>query len=317
MNAARRSIKEVSYRPRRVWAARLGGSNLMACSLSVFLHAGAFVGLYRVAYREESRPHLIIPETSFAAAGAMPRAAAPAHPLTLSLDGDRPLHVDTGPIEIQMPRVADAPLDPAADVVPPIASEGLARDALTSVMPAGVATLGPASQFFGQPGNAYKIVYVVDVSASLMYYIDDIVRELRASIEALKPTQQFHVVVAKPGVVDEFEPRRLVPAIRSYKQRADAFIDSFSGPPGAGQADPVQAMQRAFAAGPELIYFLSDGDYKPDVQTELQLTVRKLNEHGRVCINTLGFDLSPKAQTFLEQLARQNGGRSRLVELKE
>ena len=28
--------------------------------------------------------------------------------------------------------------------------------------------IGPVSRFFGQAGNAYKVVYVVDVSASLM-----------------------------------------------------------------------------------------------------------------------------------------------------
>ena len=117
---------------------------------------------------------------------------------------------------------------------------------------------------------------MVDVSASLMIYIDDIVREMRDSIRGLIPTQKFHIVLARPRQVEELASRRLVPAIARYKKEADTFLATIDRIPKPGKADPIEAMRRAFAVGPDLIYFLSDGDYT-DIENELDRELQRLN----------------------------------------
>ena len=47
-------------------------------------------------------------------------------------------------------------------------------------------------------------------------------------------------------------------------------------------------MRRAFAVGPDLIYFLSDGDYT-DIENDLERELQRLNPRKEVCITTIGF----------------------------
>ncbi len=174
-------------------------------------------------------------------------------------------------------------------------------------------TAAPASVFFGQTGNAYKVVYVVDVSASQMIYMDDIVREMRQSLRGLVPTQRFHIVLARPRQVDELSHRRLVPAVSRYTREAAAFLETIDRIPKPGKADPLEAMKRAFAVRPELIYFLSDGDY-PDIEGELERTLDQLNADRAVAITVIGFEPSPRPRALLERIARNHGGHFRSVE---
>jgi hypothetical protein len=88
------------------------------------------------------------------------------------------------------------------------------------------------------------------------------------------------------------------------------------GVPQPGKADPVEAMRRALGAGPELIYFLSDGDY-PDVQEELEKMLVELNAQKGVKITTIGLDPSPGPRSLLERIAQRHGGHFRVVQFKE
>ena len=152
-----------------------------------------------------------------------------------------------------------------------------------------------------------------------MIHIDEIIAEMRRSIRQLIPTQSFHIVLARPGKVEEFAPRRLVPAIGRYKQQAGDYLATIAGVPQPGKADPIEAMRRAFAVEPELIYFLSDGEYA-DVESELEKTLDQLNADKAVAITTIGFDPSrgPDPQrgprALLERIARRHGGHFRVVE---
>jgi hypothetical protein len=146
-----------------------------------------------------------------------------------------------------------------------------------------------------------------------MIYIDEIVKELRGSVRDLLPTQRFNIVLAT-GEVQEFQPGKLVPAISKYKQPAMSFIES-NAIPKIGKADPIEAMKRAFAMSPELIYFLSDGDY-PDVQDQLEATLQQLNAQQQVKITVIGFDPSPKPLALLQRIAHNHGGHFRQVQAK-
>ena len=176
---------------------------------------------------------------------------------------------------------------------------------------------GPISSFFGETGNAYKVVYVLDLSASIsMVYLDHIIPELRASIERLVPLQRFHIILAEAGRVTEFGPKRLVPATKRHTDAAREFVDAINRVPGVGAADPIAAMRRAFAVEPEMIYFLTDGFYT-GIAEELERTLAELNADGAVQITTIGFDAAPAPKALLERIARNHGGHCRFVELEE
>lgn len=295
-------------------AARIARSNSFAWTLSLLLHVGIFLAFYQVVFREAAQPKAhIIPEARL---GAMAPSAQPQSsvPLRLAQQPTPPAEPKDAPNLDELP-VAALPSDKTPSSLVPAQQSPQRSVPLASTAISHAAVTMPVSRFFGLTGNAYKVVYVVDVSASLMIYIEDIGRELRNSIRALVPTQRFHIVLAKPRQVEEFAPRRLVPAIGRYKTESLNFITQVSGIPEPGKADPIEAMRRAFAVEPQLIYFLTDGDY-PDIETDLERTLQQLNPDGNVKITTIGFDPSPGPRSLLERIAREHGGHCRFMEPK-
>ena len=324
---------------RASWAARITRSSAFAWGLSVTLHASLFAALYQTAFRETGQTKRdIVPEARLGA--MLPSSPSP---LTVALRlSERPaptparqnvplrLGEQPGPTPAArqaMPDLAELPLvavtlEKAPDpLTPTVRSPGPSGPGdvttgepapLTSAIIARGPATEPPSRFFGLTGNAYKVVYVVDLSASLMIYIEDVVRELTDSLQGLIPTQRFHIVLAMPRKVEEFGPRRLVPANGQYKAQAVAFVEPLRRPPEPGKADPIEAMRRAFAVGPELIYFLTDGDY-PNIETQLEQELQRLNPHGNVKITVIGFEPSPNPRALLERIAREHGGNCRFV----
>jgi len=309
MGGKRTVLSVVGYRPVPSRARRVLHSNSFAWGVSLGMHAVLFGAFWVAVLREQPTGRkVIIPEARLAAAPgpAVPsraqdirvRLEVPARIPSESPPKMEPLPLTALPIE--RPDWATTPGEPVSAGLTAEISGGVGRAA------------APPARFFGQVGNAYKVVYVVDVSASLMIYIDQIVQQMRESIAALLPTQQFHIVLARPQRVDEFGPRRLVPAIRRYKKEAFAFLDTIERIPRPGKADPIEAMRRAFAVRPELIYFLSDGDYR-DIEQDLERELRRLNAHGTVAITTIGFEPSPGPRALLERIAREHHGHFRVV----
>jgi len=307
--AAGAGAGRLAGRPRSLLA-RVTRSNGFAWGLSLAFHALVFGVLWASVFRNQDGPRReIIPEARL--------AALPGPVINQPLPFPRPAR--ESPAE---PRPPEIPADPgvvaagstAADVLalPPglTASHGTLGEA--APLPTGPAA-APMSRFFGQTGNAYRVAYVVDVSASLMVYTGEIAREMHASIQALVPTQQFQVVLAMPGgEVQEFASGRMVPAIGQYKRQAAAFIERIRSRPAPGAADPIRGLQQALAVRPELIYFLTDGDYR-NIEAELERRLEEMNPRREVRINTIGFDPSPGPRSLLERIARQHGGRCRIV----
>ncbi|MBI4581389.1 MAG: hypothetical protein HY718_16930 [Planctomycetes bacterium] len=306
---------------------RLVRSSAFAWMLSVALHGALFLVFYQLGFgKAASVRRLIIPEARLAVGPApvLPRPDAPVKfasedPGAAARAATRTPRLDELPIvsvESRGPGAAGVVVSgPPLLALPGVDAAGTGTALGSAGAGGGPAAFGPVSRFFGQAGNAYKVVYVVDVSASLMYYTDDIIREMQDSIRDLLPTQEFHMVLAMPREIREFEPRRLVPANARYKGMAYDFMRVIAGVPKPGKADPIEAMRRAFAARPELIYFLTDGDY-PDVESDLESTLKELNRAGDVKITVIGFDPSPAPRALLERIARTNGGHCRFVEPK-
>ncbi len=167
---------------------------------------------------------------------------------------------------------------------------------------------GPGPSFFGLGGRARgarRIVYVVDRSGSMITTFFGVKKELRASVERLKRSQKFHVIFFNEGAPLESKPRRLVPANGKQKNTFYAFLDQVAP---QGNTDPSPAMERAFAVKPDLIYFLTDGEFDPKLLDEL----RKWNADKRVRIFTIAY-VNQMTRAILEKIALENNGEFRFV----
>ncbi|MCH7807975.1 MAG: VWA domain-containing protein [Planctomycetes bacterium] len=167
---------------------------------------------------------------------------------------------------------------------------------------------GSGPKFFGLGGAARgirRIVYVVDRSGSMLDTFEHVRVELERSINELRRSQRFHVIFFNSGEPLENPPKRLVSAIKAQKE---AFFKFLEGIYPAGSTHPARAMGRAFAAKPDLIYFLTDGAFDPDLVRKLD----RWNKGRRVRIFTIAF-FDRSGAPLLERIAREHGGEFKFV----
>ena len=156
---------------------------------------------------------------------------------------------------------------------------------------------------------AAKIVYVVDRSGSMTDSIDFVKAELKRSIAELGDDAEFHIIFYSSGPPVEMPTRRLVHATQRNKDLAFEFVDRIVP---EGETDPSKALQRAFAARPELIYLLTDGEFDRGIVD----LAKRLNVGGRVRVFTIGFlytQPGTPAEGILKQIAGENGGEYKFV----
>jgi len=170
---------------------------------------------------------------------------------------------------------------------------------------------GPSAEFFGSGGNAYRICYVIDRSGSMLDSFEYVRRELKRSINELVPQQQFHVIFFNAGEPVENPPKAMIHATATARQKTFEFLDAIAP---QGQTDPSRALERAFSVipPPELIYFMTDGEFDPSIVEKLQ----RWNRRKRVKINTIAFlyELGDVAGVpLLRRIAREHGGQYKFV----
>lgn len=155
-------------------------------------------------------------------------------------------------------------------------------------VPGGGSGIGPRGAVFGNGGNAYRIVFVCDgtgdMVSSVAYPV--LLRELNATVAKLKPKQSFNVVFFFDGTkFSSVDSGKLLPAIPANTDKLKTFLSNFSG--GLG-TDPRPALTFAFSLKPELVYFLSNGEFdKLASYDEVQAHIRKLNTGNAVRVNTV------------------------------
>ena len=162
-------------------------------------------------------------------------------------------------------------------------------------------------EFFGLGGSAREarsVVFVVDRSGSMMETFDAVRQELRRSISSLRRSQKFHVIFFAQDTLEN-PPGRLVSAIRAQKEAFFDFLDEVTP---AGHTEPTQAMQRALELKPDLVYFLTDGQFDPALLPKLD----RWNADRAVQIFTIAY-VSREGAELLERIAREHGGEFRFV----
>jgi len=163
---------------------------------------------------------------------------------------------------------------------------------------------GPPNLFRRKPRDGRtqesRVVYLVDRSGSMSDSLDFVKYALKARIAELPEACLFHVIFFSSGPPVEMPTRRLVPATERNRRRALAFIDRVVA---QGETDPSEGFDRAFAADPRVVYFLTDGEFDKAVIDQ----VDRLNAGGEVTVHTIGFLYRPNEEA-LRTIAERNGG---------
>lgn len=276
-----------------------------AWSLSLFLHIAALAVMLMVVFPYTPAEPREMPVTLTDVLGeAVPAAAVP---VSTSESASTDSRV-RAPEPVQ-PRVSESLADLSAltaKVDLPIIGLGAGDGDLSSY---GLSA-GPAGgpEFFGLGGSARgvkSIVYVVDRSGSMLDTFGHVRGELRRSISGLRRSQKFHVIFFSSGEPVESPPRKLVSAIEARKSE---FFDFLQNVLPQGSTHPEAAMRRALALEPDLIYFLTDGEFDWGLLGKLN----EWNQSRRVRIYTIAF-FDAAGATLLEHIAREHKGEFRFV----
>ena len=197
------------------------------------------------------------------------------------------------------------PVPPRAAVIMPLDDD---EDGLVEEGEGRAAATGGSAEFFQIRGKGQRFVYVVDCSGSMAGApFAKACHELQDSIHKLRSAQSFYVIFFDDGEYPQFYPKAgkaLVRANAVNKRRVGAWIEGFVQP--GGGTEPQGALLRALSLRPDVIYFLTDGQFDPGV-AEL---VRQRNQE--TTIHTVAF-MDQIAEPLLEQIARENRGTYRFV----
>ena len=187
-------------------------------------------------------------------------------------------------------------------------------------IPGGGSGPGPKG-LFGVGGTAAnRIVYVLDHSGSMIDSFDFLRQEVKDKLQRLTPAQRFAVIMFSEDVDAVFpkDATALVAGTPSVKRDLVNFVDNTRA---AGKNDDVfdpfaAALQKAFALHPQVIYFLTDGNFDPRVVGE----VKRLNtiEGMKVHVYTIAFiRVTKEAEEDLKTIAMENGGKFKYVKEKD
>ncbi len=171
---------------------------------------------------------------------------------------------------------------------------------------------GGGASFFGVEASGSRIVYIVDISGSMLHggKIDALKGELLDSISSLPPGSEFAVVVFS----DEESTRALggAPRWRSPTAAGRAGVESAvrSLAPSGG-TQPLEAFRIAFSLEPkaEAVYFMTDGELPKRDATRIIGTVNQLNRRAGPAapIHCIAFG-SREGGGDLRRIARQSKG---------
>jgi hypothetical protein len=222
-------------------------------------------------------------------------------PSDLVIDTMKMVHGAGGTIGLSIPYDTA----PKADR-PAISLSHRAIDSICRLLPGVIEPLGSARELTiitpsvePYEEDPLRIVYVIDASGSMTDLMDYVKYELNRSISEREDIDEFNVIFFGAGLPLEMPKRRLVNATERNKQAAFEFIDSIVP---EGQADPSEALKRAFACQPDIIYFLTDGD----VDAGAADLIRDLNENKKVTVYPIAIG-QPADTSILQRIAEENG----------
>ena len=135
------------------------------------------------------------------------------------------------------------------------------------------------------PCSAQTVVYVLDCTGSMTDYMMYAQYLLKQHIRDLKPSQRFTILryTDRPPVgLGGLGRGQFIAADEAGRRAAEKFLEGCR-PQGAGH--PAEALRRAFALKPQVIYFVTDQDFD-DTVVDL---IDQLNAERRVTVHAIDY----------------------------
>lgn len=167
------------------------------------------------------------------------------------------------------------------------------------------ASAAPKTRFFGATGNAYSVIYVVDISPSMISVLKPLKTELKRCLDDLRPMQKFHVLFFSSGAPVEGPANGLTWASDRNKRAYADFIDKVDTDV---KTDPSQAVKRALDLNPDLIYLLTDGVF----DRRLVDQIIDWSKARKIKLNTIAY-VNEQGASAMRRIAEETGGVYRFV----
>jgi hypothetical protein len=170
---------------------------------------------------------------------------------------------------------------------------------------------GQGGQFFGIPGGSQRIVFVVDASRSMnMPHPSEaktrfkrLKLELLRSVQSMSEGDLFFLIFFNdkplPMPASSLQP--------AASQSSAPYLQWMAEMRADGETDPRDALALALTLRPDVVYFLTDGDFKFGVARDLE----QLSQ-TKTTIHTIAFG-NRDAEKLLKSMAAANRGEYRFV----
>jgi Mg-chelatase subunit ChlD len=181
--------------------------------------------------------------------------------------------------------------------------------------------------FLRERGDGGRIVYVLDVSSSMVLPGMDKLGLAKESVidhMYLLSEQDEFSIVTFAGHISHMEAKPVIASAENL-EAAEAYLGTFTPatlPRGAG-TNTLGALQAAFAMGPDVVVFLTDGDPRSGQGVIVETNPEKIISQARASNRTdaalyiVALELSGAGALLLRTLAEDAGGRFKLVDRDE
>jgi hypothetical protein len=175
---------------------------------------------------------------------------------------------------------------------------------------------GGGGGFFGLSAEGDKFVYVVDCSRSMGHPYPGRARtrlarvqlELLDSVRHLKSNQEFFIIFFNHNAY----PMPANALVKATDESKITFLKWMSKAVPDGSTDPSVALSLALKLRPDVVYFLTDGDFDGHIVKALSLANKGRQTH----IHTIGFG-DNRGENLLKLIAEQNEGRYQFISADE
>lgn len=196
---------------------------------------------------------------------------------------------------------------------------GLATGSVS--LPTGGRAGAVKAELFGVEGEGSRFVYVIDRSDSMNGFEGKPMRrakeELLQSLDSLGPTHQFQIIfyndTPSPYGGSSGRGPQLLRGDDRSKQSAARFVKEMIA---TGGTNHVDALRMAISMGPDVIFFLTDGDLpKPSLSTLDNILTRAAR--GGSTIHCIQFGEGPRTvrSSWISYLAEESGGSFRYIDV--
>lgn len=213
----------------------------------------------------------------------------------------------------------------------PSESDSLSEMAAISGAGDGAAGSGQGeTNFYGLGGSGRRFVYVFDRSASMSvnipHFSEGLIvgevtplssakEELWKSIQSLSDELAFQIIFYNHFPIvfgSNGSTPELFSAVEQNKAAAKAFIDEIEGD---GTTDHILALKEALKLNPDVIFLLTDGEYKDDPKLREVRKIASLCNRKKVVVHVIHLVPKLRPGTTLIELAKRTGGKHLFIEL--